>query len=266
MSFFDQQLPQFPMTSISDYREMAKKRLPRQLFDFLEGGAFDEVTIRKNSEDFQRIQLKRRVLNDVSSIDMSKEILGHKFDFPLVLGPIGFAGVYAKRGEVQAAKAAAAARIPFSLSTVGICSIEEVAQHSHAPFWFQFYMFKDRDHSLDLLRRAQDACCPVLLLTVDLPVAGARYRYHRSRKTSFFMNLLKEMIHTSWWIDVRLRGGPLTIGNFPTNIPSISDLPGMRKWMGSQISQSLTWKDFEWVLIGMAKFLSKEFWILKMLK
>lgn len=247
MSFFDKQLPRFPMTAISDYREMAIKRLPKQLVDFLDGGAFDEVTIRKNSEDFQKIQLKRSVLKDVANIDMSTEVLGQKFNFPLALGPIGFAGVYAKRGEVQAARAAAEAQVPFSLSTVGICSIEEVAQRSAAPFWFQFYMFKDRHYSLDLLRRAQDARCPVLLLTVDLPVAGARYRYHRTRSTSNFANILKEMMYLRWWIDVRLRGGPLTVGNLPNKAPPMSDLPTMRKWMGSQISQSLTWKDFEWV-------------------
>ena len=235
------------MTAISDYREMAIKRLPKQLVDFLDGGAFDEITIRKNSEDFQKIQLKRSVLKDVANIDMSTEILGQKFNFPLALGPIGFAGVYAKRGEVQAARAASEAQVPFSLSTVGICSIEEVAQSSTAPFWFQFYMFKDRHYSLDLLRRAQDAHCPVLLLTVDLPVAGARYRYHRTRNSSSFANIFKEMIHLRWWVDVRLRGGPLTVGNLPDKAPSMSDLSTMRKWMGSQISQSLTWKDFEWV-------------------
>lgn len=235
------------MTAISDYREMAIKRLPEQLVDFLDGGAFDEMTIRKNNEDFQKIQLKRSVLKDVANIDMSTEILGQKFNFPLALAPIGFAGVYAKRGEVQAAKAASEAQVPFSLSTVGICSIEEVAQNSKAPFWFQFYMFKDRHYSLDLLNRAQDARCPVLLLTVDLPIAGARYRYHRTRNSSSFVNALKDMMHLSWWIDVRLRGGPLTVGNLPNQAPPMSDLPTMRKWMGGQISQSLTWKDFEWV-------------------
>lgn len=247
MSFFDKQLPQFPMTAISDYREMAIKRLPKQLVDFLEGGAFDEVTIRKNCEDFQKILLKRRVLKDVANIDMSTEILGQMFNFPLALSPIGFAGVYAKRGEVQAAKAAEEAQVPFTLSTMGICSIEEVSASSTAPFWFQLYMFKDRHYSLDLLQRAQDASCPVLLLTVDLPIAGARYRYHRSSNSSSFVNFIKEMIHLRWWIDVRLRGGPLTVGNLPNKAPPMSDLSTMRKWMGSQISQSLTWKDFEWV-------------------
>lgn len=247
MKFFDQPLPRFPLTSVSDYRQMAKKRIPRQLFEFLEGGAFDEITIGKNSTDFHQIQLKRRVLKDASAINMSTEILGQKLDFPLILAPVGFAGVYARRGEVQAAKAAAKAKIPFSLSTLSICSIKEVSQSSPLPFWFQFYMFKERAHSLDLLQRATAADCPVLLLTVDLPMAGARYRYHRSRKNSYLMNFLDALMHPSWWMDVRLRGAPLTVGNIPSSAPSLVGLANMRQWMGAQLNQSFSWKDFEWV-------------------
>ena len=247
MNFFDQSVSPFPLTSVSDYRLMAQKRLPRQLFDFLDGGAFDEVTIRRNREDFQEIQFRRRVLKEVSNINTTIEILGQKIDFPLILGPVGFAGVYARRGEVQAAKAAAKANIPFSLSTVSLCSIEEVAQNSPMPFWFQFYMFKERAHSLDLLQRARAAQCPVLLMTVDLPIAGARYRYHRSRKSSRIATFFDTITHLNWWIDVRLRGNPLTIGNMPGSAPALYDLSDMRKWMGNQLSQSVSWNDFEWV-------------------
>lgn len=247
MKFFDQPLSRFPLTAISDYRSMAQKRLPIQLFDFLEGGAFDEVTMQKNKTDFQHIQLKRRVLKDVSTITMETEILGQKIDFPLILAPIGFAGVYARRGEVQAAKAAAKANIPFSLSTVGICSIEEVAQNCANPFWFQFYLFKDREHSLELLQRAQAAFCPVLLLTVDLPMSGARHRYHRGRKNSRISYFLDTLVHFPWLIDVRLRGKPLTIGNIPHSAPSLSDLSSMRRWMGNQLNLNCSWKDFEWL-------------------
>lgn len=247
MRFFDQPLSKFPLTSVADYRLMAQRRIPTQLFDFLEGGAFDEVTIKKNSKDFQKIELKRRVLKDVSSINMEKEILGQKIDFPLILAPVGFAGVYARRGEVQAAKAAAKANIPFSLSTVSICSMEEVIQNTGNPFWFQFYMFKDREHSLELLKRAENAQCPVLMLTVDLPIAGARYRYHRSRKSSAIANFVDTFNHLPWWIDVRLCGKPLTIGNKPHSAPNFSDLSGMRKWMGTQLCQNLSWNDLEWI-------------------
>ncbi|MES2199837.1 MAG: L-lactate dehydrogenase [Chlamydiota bacterium] len=247
MRFFDQPLPRFPLTSVSDYRLLAKKRLPRQLFEFLDGGAFDEVTIGRNRQDFQQVQLKRRILQNVSDIHVNTNLFEQELDFPLILAPVGFAGTFARRGEIQAATAASKANIPFSLSTVSICSVEEVSQHSSTPFWFQFYMFKDRAHSLDLLQRASAAQCPVLLLTVDLPVAGARYRYHRSRRRSSFSNFLDAFIHPSWWVDVRLRGGPLTIGNIPISAPALSQLSDMRKWMGSQLSQSFSWKDFEWV-------------------
>ncbi len=247
MSFFDHKQSTFPKVAVSDYREIALKRLPKQLFDFLEGGAFDEITIQKNRNDFQQIQLQKRVLKDVSTLNLTTELLGQKFSFPLALAPIGFAGVYGRRGEVQAARAAIKAQIPFSLSTVSICSIEEVAQNSSAPFWFQLYMFKDRCHSLDLLQRAQSVGCPVLLLTVDLPVAGARYRYHRTRYAPAFLNFFKEIMHLRWWMDVRLKGGPLTTGNLPRQAPILFHLPSMRTWMGSQISPSLTWKDFEWI-------------------
>lgn len=247
MKFFDQQPPKFPLASVLDYRALAKKKLPKLLFDFLEGGAFDEITINKNSTDFHKIQLKRRVLTDVSTINTNTELFGQKLDFPLILAPVGFAGVYARRGEVQAAKAAAKANIPFSLSTVSICSIEEVANNSSAPFWFQFYMFKERAHSLDLLQRAQAVKCPVLLLTVDLPVVGARYRYQRSRNSPSFTNFLENVLHPSWFFDVRLRGTPLTTGNLPKTAPPISGLSNMRKWMGTQINQNLTWKDLDWI-------------------
>jgi len=233
--------------SAADYRMRAQRRLPQSLFDFLEGGAFDEVTMRQNREDFHRIQLRRRVLNSISDPSTATEILGCKMALPLVLAPVGFAGVYAKRGEVQAARAAAKAGIPFSLSTVSICSVEEVAQHSPMPFWFQFYLFKDRGYSLELLNRAQAAGCPVLLLTVDLPVAGARHRYHRSRDRSVMRNMYDALLHMPWWLDVRVRGGPMTLGNIPSSAPRVSNLACMRRWMGKQVDAHCTWNDLEWI-------------------
>ena len=150
------------------------------MFDFIDGGAFNELTKKLNSEDYERIALRKRVLKDVSGVDTSIELFGQKLNAPLVLAPIGFAGVYAKRGEVQAARAAEKAKIPFSLSTVSICSMDEVHKSTSAPFWYQFYMLQDKGLALDLLNQAKAAGCPVLLLTVDLPVIGARHRYNRS--------------------------------------------------------------------------------------
>lgn len=247
MKCFDRSISKFPLTAVSDYRLAAKKRLPKSLFAFLEGGAFDEITIRRNREDFQQIFLKRRILKDVSTIDLSVEVLDQKLPFPLILAPVGFAGCYSKEGEIAAALAAKKAQIPFSLSTVAISSIEDVAKRTSSPFWFQFYPFKDRTYSLELLQRAQKANCPVLLLTVDLPVAGARYCYNRQLKASGFSNFIDTLLHLRWWIDVRLRGGPFKIGNLPSTAPPLADLPSMRRWMGSQVCQSFSWKDFDWV-------------------
>ncbi len=240
MKFFDHPVPRYPLTSSSDYRAFAKKRLPRQLFDFLDGGAFDEVTILENREDFQRVRLKRRVLRDVSDIDTSTEIFGQKLAFPLILAPVGFAGCFARRGEAQAARAAAQAGIPFSLSQVGICSMEEVSEAAGSPCWVELNLLKDRKQTLEQMERAKAIGCPVLFLTVDLPVVGARYRYNRSRRTNALTNFWEALTHLPWWVDVRLRGGPFVTGNF-------LDLPSMRRWVGSQTDRTFSWKEFEWV-------------------
>lgn len=246
MHFFDRSLPRYPLSSVDDYRQMAKGRLPRWLFDFLEGGAFDEVVIGKNKADFQAIQLRRKVLQGVSEGNMSVEILGQKMSMPLLLAPVGFAGVYASRGEVQAAKAAAMAGIPFTLSTASICSIEEVAQQTSSPFWFQFSLLKDKVYSLDLLQRAEAARCPVLVFTVDLPMVGARYRYDRQRRRSSLRHHLDSFFHPSWWLDIHVRGRPLTLGNYPSNAPPLSDIASMLQWMRSQGTPGC-WSDLEWL-------------------
>ncbi len=243
MSFFDNETKRFPLASIADYRLIAKKRLPQYLFDFIDGGSFNEVTRKSNSEDYQRIELRKRVLKDVSNIDTSIEILGQKLSQPIILAPVGYAGIYARRGEVQAARAAEKAGVPFSLSSVSICSMDEVQQSASVPFWYQFYMLKEKSLSLDLLNRAKAAGCPVLLLTVDLPSVGIRHRYHRSRSLCNY-NVFS---HLSWYMDVRLRGQPLILGDIVKIAPHLSDLSSMRKWMGAHLSPSMTWKDLEWI-------------------
>lgn len=253
MSFFDTQGKPFPLVSVSDYRLLAKKRLPKSLFDFIDGGAFNELTKKLNSEDYQPIQFRKRVLKNVSHIDTSVEVLGQKLKQPLILAPIGFAGCFARRGEVQAAGAAERAEIPFTLSTVSICSIEEVRKSTSAPFWYQFYMLKDKNLALELLNRAKDAGCPVLVLTVDLPRIGSRYRYNRSLKfgTKIMGQRLLECFdffsNPKWFIDVRLRGQPLILGDIATLVPNLYDLSSMRKWMSDQLSSSMTWQDLEWL-------------------
>lgn len=249
MSFFDSQTKSYPLASVADYRLLAKKRLPKYLFDFIDGGAFNELTMKSNSEDFQSINLRKRVLKNISNLDTSVEVLGQKLNQPVILAPVGFAGVYARRGEVQAARAAEKAGVPFSLSGVSICSIDEVKKSTSAPFWYQFYMLKDRKLSLDLLNRAKDAGCPVLMVTIDLPIVGARHRYSRSMKhwRRSFSSFYDLLLNPKWYVDVRLRGRPLVLGDISSIAPHLTDLPSMRKWVGSQLDPAMSWKDLEWI-------------------
>lgn len=244
MNFFDKKHAPYPLTSVSDYRELAKKRLPRQLFDFIDGGAFDEVTMRRNQEDFQHIKLRKRVLKDVSNIDTRTEVLGQQLQQPLILAPVGFAGTYARRGEVQASRAAAKAGIPFSQSAVSICTMQEVLQATSTPFWYQFYLLKDKEMTCDWLDHIKEAGCPVLLLTVDLPGIGVRSRYNRSRRLSQFLDPL---MHMRWFIDVRMRGKPLVLGDVVKRVPHLKGLPEQRQWMSSQFNPAISWKDIEWL-------------------
>ncbi|MFL6859620.1 MAG: alpha-hydroxy-acid oxidizing protein, partial [Sphingomicrobium sp.] len=160
--------------SVGDYRALAKARLPHFLFEYLDGGSYDEVTLRRNVADLQSVALRQRVLRDVSALDLATELFGQRRALPVGLGPVGLSGLYARRGEVQAARAAAAANVPFTLSTLSACSIAEVARA--APLWFQLYIVKDRGFVADMIARARDAGCGALLLTVDLAVPGTRYR------------------------------------------------------------------------------------------
>lgn len=242
---FDTPSLRYPLPLVSDYRQLAKKRLPRILFDFIDGGAFGEVTLKQNRDDFQKMQLRKRVLKNVTTIDTHVEVFGQKMAQPVILAPIGFAGIYARRGEVQAARAAEKGGVPFSLSSVGICSIEEVRKATTAPFWFQFNPFKEKRHSIALLNRAAAAGCPVLLLAVDLPIIGLRHRYLRNGRG--LRHLLDPLLHPHWYWDVCMRGRPLAIGNMPGDAPPLSSLSSMRQWMRTQLNPGLTWNDLEWI-------------------
>src|SRR3954454_19579208 len=162
--------------TINDYRELARRRLPRQLFDYIDGGAYEETTMRSNVADLEKVLLRQVVMRDVSERNKQVEVLGQQLAMPVVLAPVGLGGMFAPRAEVQAARAAEKAGIPFIESTVSICSIEEVAKATSAPPWFQLYVMRDRSYAEDLMARAQAVGSPVLLLTIDLAVVGARHR------------------------------------------------------------------------------------------
>lgn len=236
-----------------DYRELARKRLPRHLFDYLDGAAYDELTAADNQQAFQRLHLRQRVMRDVSQLDLSTRVLGQELALPLILAPLGLAGAMACRAEVQAARAAEQAGVPFCESTVSICSIEEVHAATSAPFWYQLYVMRDRGYAKDLMARAHAAGCPVLVLTVDLAVMGARYRDVRngmagglspSGKLAKAWDLLS---HPQWLLDVGIRGKPLTFGNLTAAVPDAGSLPEFKAWVDSQFDPRITWNDLAWV-------------------
>ena len=236
-----------------DYRELARSRLPRHLFDYLDGAAYDEVTASENRQGFQRLRLRQRVMRDVSQLKLSTRVLGHDLALPLILAPLGLAGAMACRAEVQAARAAEQAGVAFCESTVSICSIEEVRAATTAAFWYQLYIMRDRGYAKDLMARAQEAGCPVLVLTVDLAVMGARYRDIRngmagalplSGRLAKAWDLLS---HPRWLLDVAIRGQPLTFGNLTAAVPDARSLPAFKAWVDSQFDPRITWADLAWV-------------------
>jgi L-lactate dehydrogenase (cytochrome) len=236
-----------------DYRELAHRRLPRHLFDYLDGAAYEETTAAANREGFRRLQLRQRVLRDVSQIKLSTRVLGQDLALPVVLAPLGLAGAMARRAEVQAARAAEAAGVAFCESTVSICSIEEVRAATTAPFWYQLYIMRDRGYAKDLMARARAAGCEVLVLTVDLAVMGARYRDVRNGmagglslagKLSKAWDLLS---HPQWLLDVAIKGKPLMFGNLTTAVPDARSLPEFKAWVDSQFDPRITWQDLAWV-------------------
>ncbi len=239
--------------SVMDYRELARRRLPRQLFDYIDGGAYAENTLRANVNDLAAILLRQRIMRDVSNIDLSVELLGERLSLPVVLGPVGLAGMFARRGEVLAARAAEEAGVRFCESTVSICSVEELRQAIEGPFWFQLYMMRDRGYAESLIRRAHEAKCSVLLLTVDLPVVGARYRDTRNGMTDQ-TPLSKRLVrawdiisHLGWLVDVPIRGRPLTFGNLEAAVPRARNPAQFKEWVDGQFDPTVTWDDLAWI-------------------
>ena len=239
--------------SVSDYRELARRRLPRQLFDYIDGGAYDECSLRANVADLQRVRLRQRVLRDVSNIDLGTTLMGQSMALPFILGPVGLAGMFARRGEVQAARAAKAAGITFCESTVSICSMDEVHAAVGSSFWYQLYVLRDRGYARELMQRAQSLGCEVLVFTVDLAVMGARYRDTRNgmsghtnvrAKLSRAWDLLS---HPSWLVDVGVRGKPLVFGNLHGALPEAQDLAEFRNWVDAQFDPSVRWQDLDWL-------------------
>jgi L-lactate dehydrogenase (cytochrome) len=238
------------IASTTDFREAARRRLPRFLFDYIDGGSYAEATLRRNTADLAQIGLRQRVLVDVSKIRLDVELFGRKQALPVALAPVGLAGMYARRGEVQAARAARDKGIPFCLSTVSVCPMEEVAQALQAPFWFQLYMIRDRGFMLDLLRRARPAGASALVFTVDMPVPGARYRDPHSGMSGPYAPLRRyaqALTHPGWAWDVGLRGQPHTLGNVAPVLGRSSGLEDFIGWLAANFDPAISWKDIDWI-------------------
>jgi L-lactate dehydrogenase (cytochrome) len=239
--------------SIEDYRELARRRLPPFLFEYIDGGANAEQTLRRNVSDLADIALKQRVLRDVSKIDLGVTLFGAQQSLPVMLGPIGLGGINARRGEVQAARAAAAAGVPFCLSTVSLCPLEEVRQGSGKPLWFQLYMIRDRPFMRDLLAEVKRNECPVLVFTVDMPMPGSRYRDYRSGLAGApglkgaIRRFGQAMLKPGWAWDVGIWGRPHGLGNLRPVLGEKSGLDDYFAWMANNFDPSVTWKDLDWI-------------------
>lgn len=235
--------------SPSDFREVARRRLPKFLFEYIDGGAYSESTLRRNILDLEQVQLRQRVLRDVSNVDLSVNLFGNALPLPIALAPIGLAGISATRGEVQAARAAEAAGIPFCLSTVSVCSVEEVAAATKQPFWFQLYVMRDRGFMTDLLAKVREAGCSTLVFTVDMPVPSTRYRDYRSGLAGApgirgrSRRLCQAAVKLPWAWSVGLRGRPHSLGNVAPLLAARSGLEDFFAWMRSNFDPTVTWRD-----------------------
>jgi len=237
----------------TDLRTAARRRLPRFLFDYVDGGSFGEVALRRNAAAVQAVTLRQRVLNDVSASDLTTSLFGQSMAMPVMLGPIGMGGMLARRGETQAIRAAEAADVPFIMSTVALCSFEEAVAQARRSLWFQLYVAKDRGFVMDLLARVHQGGCPVLFLTVDLPLPGPRWRDQRSGLSGppglvgQWRRWSQILLHPQWAVDVGLHGRPHTLGNLVPVMKGNVRLNDFLAWTGSNFDPSVSWKDLAFI-------------------
>lgn len=238
------------ISASTDYRAAAKAKLPPFLFHYIDGGSYDERTLKRNTDDLGDVALRQRVLRDMSDLSLETEIFGEKLAMPIALAPVGLTGMYARRGEVQAAKAAEKKGIPFTMSTVSVCPIEEVAPAIERPMWFQLYVLKDRGFMKNVLERAKAAGVTTLVFTVDMPVPGARYRDMHSGMSgpnAAMRRVFQAMRHPSWALDVGVLGRPHDLGNISTYRGEPTKLEDYIGWLGANFDPSISWKDLEWI-------------------
>jgi L-lactate dehydrogenase (cytochrome) len=237
-------------TSTEDFRRAARRRLPRFLFDYIDGGSGDELTLRGNTDDLSRLATRQRVLKDVGDVDLTTSLFGQTLAAPIVLGPVGLSGMYARRGEVQAARAAAERGLPFCLSTVSVCDLDEVTAASPTPIWFQLYVIRDRGFMRDLIAKAKDRGATALVFTVDMPAPGARRRDAHSGLSgpmAAFRRYAQICGKPGWAWDVGVRGRPHRLGNVAPVLGPTSGLEDFMGWLGANFDPSIQWRDLEWI-------------------
>ncbi|WP_413730635.1 FMN-dependent L-lactate dehydrogenase LldD [Sodalis sp. RH22] len=242
------------ISAATDYRAAAQRKLPPFLFHYLDGGAYVEYTLRRNVEDLAQVALRQRVLRNMSQLSLETTLFGQRLAMPVALAPVGLCGMYARRGEVQAARAAASKGIPFTLSTVSVGTIEEVSSAIKQPMWFQLYVLKDRGFMRNALERAKAAGCSTLVFTVDMPVPGARYRDAHSGMSgpnAALRRYLQAITHPAWAWDVGVRGRPHVLGNISAYVGKPTGLEDYIGWLAKNFDPSISWSDLEWI---------REFW------
>ena len=238
------------ITCIEDLRALARRKVPKAFFDYLDSGSYNEETLRANRADLETIKLRQRVMVDVSERSLATTIIGQRVSAPFALAPIGLCGMQHGDGEILSAQAAEEAGVPFTLSTMSICSIEQVAEATSRPFWFQLYVIRDREFSRDILARAAAAKCSALVLTVDLQVLGQRHRDIRNGMTvppEMRLSNIIEIARKPRWALSILRSKSKTFGNLAGHLEGMEDVTSLAQWTNNQFDPALNWKDVEWI-------------------
>ena len=236
--------------SIGDLKELARRRIPRAIFDYADGGSYEERTLKRNASDLDEISFRQRVMVDVSTVSLATTLVGSPVTMPLAIAPTGMAGFFHADGEIVGARAAAAFGIPFCLSTMSICSIEDVRAATNQPFWFQQYLMRDRGFNQELIERAIAARCSALVLTLDLQVLGERRRDRRNGLTippRLTMRNAFDLVCKPAWTRSVLFGKRRTFGNLAGRLGGASGLRTLAEWSATQFDASANWRDVEWV-------------------
>jgi L-lactate dehydrogenase (cytochrome) len=238
------------INSIADMREGARRRVPRAIFEYADRGSYDEITLRRNRADLEALALRQRVMIDLSQLSVATTVLGEPWEMPVAIAPTGLTGLFHRNGEIHGARAAQAFGVPFALSTMSICSIEDVAGAVGQPFWFQLYLMKDRSFNADLIARARAANCSALVLTLDLPIQGLRRRDVKNglsvppRLT--LRNAIDIACHPGWAFGM-LTARRRSFGNLSGLMQGGSSLLTLAQWIATQFDPSITWREIEWV-------------------